>query len=295
MSGAFSQNIVEEFPLGPCYVTFNGNNLGHTDESTKMTLTAEVVKAMAAKFGKTAVGAYLNGQQAEVDLVLMQNDMTILAAAFPGATQVTNGGGASKITFGKIAGRVITSGTLVLVPENGTNNPASLNVGWTMQAAPIGNFEAIYDGGKIAGFKCKFLGIINESGASDGSYTGTFGDQTITGSSSHPTVSGVVPANAATGVALGSNIVATISAALYGPSVNTQTVTLVQDPLGTPVQITGTVALANNGASTTITFTPTSNLTVSKSYVFALSPLITDQNFNTLGAGGAGFGSHFAT
>lgn len=295
MSGSFAQNIVEEFPLGPCKVLLAGNNLGHTDESTKLTIKGTVFEALAAKYGKASVGEFLNGQQAEVDAVLMQNDMTILAVAFPGATQVTDGSGNSKITFGKTAGQKIAISTLQLIPENGTNNPASLDVTWTMQVSPVGDFEAVYDGGKIAGYKVKFKGIINEAGASDGSWVGTFGDTTITGSSTHPTVTAVSPVNGATGVSTSAAVVATVSQALYGPSVSTATVTLVEDPLGTPVEIAGTVALVNNGASTTVTFTPTSALVGSKSYVFSMSPLVTNQNFIALGSSGQGFASHFAT
>ena len=287
-SGSYAKSIAEVFPLGPCTVAVNGNDLGHTDESgVKLTLKATIVQTMVSAYGKVATNGFLNGQQAEADFVIMQTDMTILAAAFPGATPVTNAGGSSKLTFGLYAATKIPTVTLTLTPLQ-TLSPIS---NFTMIAYPAGDFEPVYEGGKWAGYKCKFVGVVNESGASNGSFVGQFGDSTITADATAPSVSGVVPANAATGVATSATVIATITKALQGSTVNTSTVTLVQDPTGTPVEVVGSVALVNNGASTTVTFTPTSALTASKSYVFVMSPNILGQNSVAL----TSFLSHFAT
>jgi hypothetical protein len=163
-----------------------------------------------------------------------------------------------------------------------------------MQAVPIGDFSPVYEGGKVAGYKVKFSGIINEAGAASGAWMGQFGDSTITANVSAPTVSGVVPAQAATGVATSANVVWTLSAAMNGNTINTNTVSLVEDPAGTPVDVPGSVALVNNGSSTTITFTPTSALTASKTYVAILGAGITDQTGLHI-SGGVGYSSRFAT
>ena len=292
-----SENIAEVIPLGPASLTFNGVNLGHTDESgLKLTLKGTLVKAQVAKYGKADVGVFLNGQQAEVDGVMMQSDMTLLAAAFPGATKVTNGGGASKLTFGVGAGTLLTPYTLVVAPYQGPTAYGSVTptINWTMQAVPVGDFDPVYEGGKVAGYKVKFSGVINEAGASSGSWVGQFGDSTITANITAPTVSGVVPAQAATGVATSSNVVWTLSANMNAATVNTNTVSLIKDPAGTPSDVPGTVVLANNGSSTTITFTPTSALTAGKTYVANLAPSVADQTGLVI-SGGAGYSSRFAT
>ena len=290
-----AENIAEVIPLGPAKVTFNSISLGHTDESgVKLTLKATIVKAQVAKYGKSDVGVFLNGQQAEVDFVIMQSDMTILQLAVPGATIVTNSGGNSKLTFGLTAGFQLVPQTLSITPYLGPTSYGSVtpNIAWTMQAVPMGDFDPVYEGGKVAGYKVKFSGVINESGAASGSWMGSFGDPTITADAVAPTVSGVVPANAATGVATSANVVATLSKAMNGNTVNTETVLLIEDPTGTPLEIAGSVVLVNNGSSTTITFTPTSALASSKAHTFIITT-------NALGQNGlpitGGFLSHFAT
>ena len=293
MSGNYAQNITEEFPLGPCKVLFNANNMGHTDESTKMTMKATVVEAMAAKYGKSGVAYFLNGQEVEVDFVLLQNDMQILSTAVPGATLVTNSSGASKLTFGAVAGQIIPSATLTLVPENGTSNPATLNVSWTMQAAPVGDFELVYDGGKIAGVKCKYKSVINEAGAVAGAYLGTFGDSTIVGSAVELTAT-VVPAEAATGVT-GKTVTWTFSASLNGNTVNAQTFQVIENPASSPVAVPGTVVLTNAGAATTVVWTRTAgNFTASQYWVALASPTVADQNGNLL-ENGVGLSTYFQT
>lgn len=292
-----SENIAEVIPLGPASLTYNSVNMGHTDETgLKLTLKGTMVAAMVAKYGKANVGMFLNGQQAELDGVMMQSDMTLLSSAFPGATIVTNGSGKSKLTFGIGAGTQITPYTLVVTPYNGPTAYGSVTptINWTMQAVPIGDFSPVYEGGKVAGYKVKFSGIIDEAGAASGAWMGQFGDSTITANVSAPTVSGVVPAQAATGVATSANVVWTLSAAMNGNTINTNTVSLVKDPAGTPVDVPGSVVLVNNGSSTTITFTPTSALTVSKTYVAILGAGITDQTGLPI-SGGVGYSSRFAT
>jgi hypothetical protein len=152
----------------------------------------------------------------------------------------------------------------------------------------------VYDGGKIAGYKVKFKGIINEAGASNGSWLGQFGDSTITGVSTAPTVSAVNPANAATGVTQ-NNVTATISQALYAPDVTADSVLLIEDPTGTPtVYACNAPVLVNNGSSTTITLTAAngSNFTASKSYTFVINGTVRNQNLVPFAAS---FLSHFAT
>src|SRR5665213_32792 len=304
MSGAFAQNINEEFPLGPCKVIFNSNNLGHTDESTKVSVKATIVQALAAKYGKSGVGYFLNGQEAEVDCVLMQNDMTILAAAFPFTTQVTSAAGASKITLGVIAGQAIPSYTLTLIPENGITNIPGINVNWTMLAAPVGDFEPVYDGGKIAGYKVKFKSVINEAGAVSGAYLGTFGDTTISGTVAELTAT-VVPTEAASGVT-GKTITWTFSQSLTpntvysgitipGQSGTSNTITVIENAATAPVNVPGTVVLTNAIASTTVVWTRTAgNFTASQTWCAIASGAITDINGNALELG-VGLTTYFQT
>lgn len=98
--------------------------------------------------------------------------------------------------------------------------------------------------------------------------------------STAPTVS-CVPTDGATGVSVSANIVWTASEALDPNQVNTANV-LVFTATGTPV--TGTVALVNNGSSTTITFNPTGDLSASTAYIAMLTTNIRDSAGNKLAA-----------
>lgn len=283
------KNIAQVYTLGPAAVNYNGIDLGHTDETgAKLMVKAKVVEAKTSKFGDTPVARWLNGQTAEVEFVIMQTDMTIIQAAIAGMTAVTNGGGSTKLTLGKIAGTLITPATLTLTPEI-VGTPVTT---WTMQATPDGDFTPTYEGGKWTGYKCKFVGTINEAGAAANSWLGTFGDPTITADAVAPVVSSVAPANAATGVLTSAVVVATMSKNLNGLTVDTESVQLIKDPAGTPTLVPGSVALVNAGAGTTVTFTPTSALTAAKTYAFVMAPTIKDLAGNALAGG---FVSRFAT
>lgn len=95
-----------------------------------------------------------------------------------------------------------------------------------------------------------------------------------------PTVSSVSPADAATGVAVGANVVWTMSEDLQAAGVNTGSVMVVKTSDGTNVP--GVVTLANAGSSTTVTFNPDSNLTASTDYMAVLTTAVRDLAGNRL-------------
>lgn len=279
-----SEDISKIVDLGACRVTINSVIAGHTnEEGTKVTLTSEIIRSMVAKFGKAFVRHFLNGQAATVEFILQQTEFDVLAQILPGGTVVTDSGGDKKITFGKIGGTPLTAVTLVLTPFLSANTPL---YDFSMYCVPVGDFEIVYDGGKVQGWKCKFEGSINEAGGANGSYLATFGDSSITQDVTAPTAT-VVPADAATGVAVGDNVVWTFSEELDGNSVNADNVILFKDPTGsgmTGLEVAGSVTLVNNGASTTITFNPTASLSASTKYIAVLRN-IKDKAGNELASG----------
>lgn len=256
--------------LGGCRLTVDGVILGHTmEEGTKVSLTSEIVKAMVAKFGKAIVRHFLNGQSATVEFVLAQTEFASLAKVLPGATLVTDTGGDQKVTFGKTAGTPLTAVTVVLAPFLDANTPL---YDFSMRGAPVGDWEAVYDGSKVQGWKCKFEGVINESGGAEGSFLATFGDASITADATAPTAT-VVPADAADPVAVGANVVWTLSQEVDGNLIDGEHVMLMQDPTGeaaTGLEVAGVITYNNNGALTTITFNPTGNLTAATKYIAIL-------------------------
>ena len=284
-----AQDISQVYTLGPCDIKYKSTDLGHSIGEVKAAFKAKKGQAKVALYGDTPVAEWLNGQELDIEFVLVQTDMAILAVAFAGMTPVTDGSH-TKLTLGQMAGTPIVPGTLTLAPQLTLGQNATL----TCQANPSADFEPVYDGGKWVGYKCKFTGIINEAGGSEGAWLAIFGDPTITPAGSAPTVTAVVPASGATGVAATDPVIATLSAELLKGTVNEGSVWLVEDPLGTPKMIPGAVTLANNGALTTVTFKSTASLSAGKEYSFGMEGSITDSAGRGLVTGAVpGFNSYF--
>lgn len=277
-------NVNEIVDLGAAAVTINGVNVGHTDEAgVKVSVKNEIVMASVAKYGKSPVKHFINGQTVEVEFTLQQSNFSNLIEVLPAATKVT-GGGVSKLTFGVTAGKTIPGVSLSLVPYLTDANQAT---GFRLSAAnavPIGDWEIVYDGKKEQQYKAKFRVQVDEAGGTDGNFLFTFGDLSASADTTPPTVSSVNPAANATGVATSAVVVWTLDKNLNGNSVNLQNVLLFADPTGSPTgnQVAGTVALVNAGASTTITFTPSAPLSASTLYLAVLSG-VEDLAGNALG------------
>ena len=276
-------------PLGPVSINFNGADLGHTDETGA---TAKIkttwVESRAGKYGKGAtLDLFKNGQEIEIEGVLQQSDMVLLNKFLPGANIVTNSNGDSKLTFGETAGKKNPSGTLILTPFVPGNAPGfSLTI---VKAGSKGDWEIIYSGDKITGYKFVFRGLIDEISGSEGSFLFTFGDSCITADPTIPSVTAFDPADGASGVLTTYHPVATFNRELDPLTVNNDSVHLIEDPLGTAVDIPGTVVLANNLAATTVTFIPTSPLTASTQYMWIFEGSIKGTNHVSLAFSEADF------
>lgn len=267
-------NIDQVVNLGGAQVLIGAVDVGHTDDTgVKVTVKNAIVEAKAGKYGDAPVGKWINGQRAEVEFNLIQTsgNFSALASAIPGATVVTNGAGDKKLTFGKVAGTKLIPVTLRLKPY-----PAGLTPGLDFVAAKavaIGDFELMYTGNQIQVWKCKFELTIDEAGGADGSFLFTFGDPTISADLTAPTVTTVVPADAAVAVSVATLITWTLSENLDGNTVVPANVKIFKDPTGvgpTGLQVAGTAVLTNAGAGTTIVFTPTAPLAALTKYLAVL-------------------------
>lgn len=275
MTVGANQNLAQVFPLGPGAISFNGVDLGHID-AAGLTATRKV-KLIPVKVGlygdSEAAAPFYDGEAITLEGVLLQTNFTILGNAFPLANTITNGTN-SRLAFGNIAGTQLAAAALIVQSQTPGNDPAEQ---YNFTAYPAGDFAAVYTGGKITGYKIKFNAIVN-AGAAVGSLMGSFGDPSITADAVAPTCSNVVPADAATGVAESTTVVWTFSKALNGATVNTKTVMVLKGATGQGAAVAGTVALANNGASTTITFSPTSALSTGIYYAVIAPGAVVGQN-----------------
>ena len=276
------QDIAKIQLIGPASVSVGGVNVGHTDETgVKLALANTIVEALAGKYGQSPTKAWMNGQRAEIEFMLTQTELSTLVNALPGGTYTIDTT-KEKIQFGKIAGTPLTGVQLIFTPENAAETPDfDLTV---PVAVPIGDFELIYSAEGNQKWACKFLVLINEGGGSNGNYLFTFGDASATADTTRPTAGSPTPSDGATGVSVSTTVQVTVDEELDANTVDPYSVFLVKDPMaaGAGTKVAGTVVLVNNGASTTITFTPSSNLTAATDYLFTCTDAIKDKNGNRL-------------
>ncbi len=284
-----AEDISLILPLGAVAMTYNGVELGETTPNTKVTIKTTFVEAETGKYGKVPTNVFRNGTRVEVEAELMQNDITnIQTAAYPQFTLVS-GSGKVKMTLGQIAGLANSKAILTMTSFVSTNTPY---YDFTLsQATQIGDPELMYTAEKVQVWKVKFVGCI-DIGKAAGNYLGSFGDNSATADAVAPTVSSVVPAIDGT-AAIGTSVVWTMSKALNVNTVNDFTVYLVKaDPSGAGTKVAcAKPVLVNNGASTTITLTPSGALTGTTAYLAILTQGIQDQVGNSL----AMYTSNFTT
>jgi hypothetical protein len=288
MDATFQKN------LGPSILTFGSTVLGHTDKNgVKVKIMPSIVEGVVGEAGM-AVNAWLEKMPVEIDVILEQTDPIILAAAFPLFNKVTSTGGLSKLTGGDVSGKQITPAQLVIAPQIAANTPGYNFTVFKAYAA--GAAEIDYVGSKSQGWAVKLKSLYDPT-LGDGARVWAFGDTTITGDSVAPTAT-IAPTAGQT-LAAPASIIWTFSENLDGRSVNAQNIKVIQwsgaAGTSTPTVLTpqaGSPVLANAGAATTVTWTPSSAFASGKIHTVVADGLM-DQNGN-LYAGGA-FYSFFTT
>lgn len=275
-----AQDITEIVLPGPCVVTINSVNMGHTDEKgVTAKCSIELAQAYAALYGKKLPAKVFNaGQGLEVEFNLVQSDLSDLDEVLPGSAYVLDSGlSKEKVTFGNIAGTALSGVAISFAPSITTNTPYyDLTI---PSAARVGEFEMVYRPDGVQMWHCKFIALANEASGTDGSYICSWGDASAAASATAPTVSAVSPLDAATGVDVTANVVWTLTQALDAATVDTNSVLLFKDtgPGTVLTQVAGAVTLVNSGAATTITFNPTASMTASSVHRAILLPRIRNQ------------------
>lgn len=291
-------DVSKIFPLGAVSVNWLGTDLGHTDSGTELSFKTEWLKLQAGKYGKSTVGVARTGIEVQVKMMLIQNDLANIQANANTPFQIFNpvsGSAGVKATFGEVAGKLNSKGTLLLTPYLTQQSQATLFPLTLTQATPMGDPKLLYSGEKIQVWEVLWEACIDE-GQIDGALLGTLGNTAVTQGSA-PSVTTVVPADAATGVsdtltsvvwtmseALNVNTVGNRLSTTPAPNPKAHTVHLFAIPGGsagsevTPVS----VVLVNNGSSTTITMNLTGSLGASTEYLAVLENAILDQNGNAL-------------
>ena len=286
-----SENVGTVITLGAVSMSYNGVELGHTDKDTKVAFKQKLEKTKTGKWGDTTTNIFRAGLEVMVEATLLQTDLVNIQGSatgtpYPFFSTITGNGG-TKLGFGEIAGNQMPKETLTLTPFLSGANQNTNYILTLTQAAPVGDPELLYSGEGQQKWKVKFEGCIDE-GQVAGLNIGSFGLPAATSTTTPPTTS-VVPNAGASGVLHSATVVWTVSEALNGNTVNTNTVQLWKVGSSVMTLVAGSVVLVNNGASTTITFTPTGTLSGSTVYWASLTNQILDQYGNALVAESSDF------
>lgn len=160
--------------LGPCQVTFNGVDLGHTKGGVEVTYEPEHQDISVDAYGNTVVQKVLKGEKLMAKMKLAEYTIANLRVAMP---QTEFAGAANKrITIGHKAGQLATADAaqLVLHPQaEGTRRHDV--VLYKAYAASVVVLPHNNDEEKL--IEVEFHALLDES-KSDGNYLGLIGDST---------------------------------------------------------------------------------------------------------------------
>lgn len=89
---------------GPCRITLDGVDLGHTLGGVLFTANREFTKVMADKYGSTPLDFVLNGTEATIEMSLAQTEYLQLDKSMPETSSYDGAGTADRADIGGDAG-----------------------------------------------------------------------------------------------------------------------------------------------------------------------------------------------
>jgi hypothetical protein len=165
---------ITKVKVGPCSVTFNGLDLGHTKGGVEVTYEPTYHDVTVDKYGETVVEKYLTGEKFTAKVPLAESTIANMRVAIPQSTFA--GAANARITIGASAGQQakVDSAQLVLHPLNeGTRAfDIVMHKAYVSSAVPL--MHKIDD---VKVVECTFEALLDES-KSDGNYLGLIGDST---------------------------------------------------------------------------------------------------------------------
>lgn len=163
---------VTNVQVGPCSVTFNSTDLGHTKGGVEVSYEPVYKDVMVDKYGETVVEKYLVGEKLTAKVPLAEYTIANLKVAIPQGTLA--GAGNARLTVGAAAGKKATddAAELVLHPLNEAGRDYDI----VLHKAIVGSSVVLphkVDEEKIV--EVTFEALLDES-KSDGNYLGLIGD-----------------------------------------------------------------------------------------------------------------------
>jgi hypothetical protein len=165
---------IDNVKLGPCSVTFNGVDVGHTKGGVTVAYEAEYHDIQVDKYGNTVAEKVLIGETLKVTVPLAENTIANMEIAIPAATDVTG----DRATIGKDAGVRMGQYAKELVLHPLANLVTDLSEDVVLHKALVSEgieWKYASDGERMA--EVVFHALLDES-KSDGNRLGFIGDST---------------------------------------------------------------------------------------------------------------------
>jgi len=159
--------------LGPCSVTFNGDDLGHTKGGVTVSYEPEYYDIQVDKYGTSIAEKVLVGENMTVTVPLAESTISNFAIAIPAGIN-----GTTKLTIGTDAGERMLQYAKQLVLHPLANEVSDLDEDVVIYKAIVSEgieFKYVVDGERVA--EVVFQALIDETKLS-GNRLGLIGDST---------------------------------------------------------------------------------------------------------------------
>lgn len=148
---------------GPCRITLNGVDMGHTLAGVTFTADRELTKVMVDKYGSTPVDYVLNGTEAKVEFQLAQTEFRQLDPAMPETSSYDGAGTLDRVDIGGDAGYSLRQDAKVMVIHPLRLADSDLSEDITLyravQVGPVA-LPLLLDGQKV--LACNYTALVSE-------------------------------------------------------------------------------------------------------------------------------------
>lgn len=149
---------------GPCRITLDGVDLGHTLGGVLFTANRELTKVMADKYGSTPVDYVLNGTECTLEFQLAQTEFAQLDPLMPETSSYNGAGIMDRVDIGGDAGYSLRQDAKQMIIHPLKNLPGDLSDDITIYlAVSTGNVELPYRVDEQKVVSCTFMALVSEA------------------------------------------------------------------------------------------------------------------------------------
>lgn len=149
---------------GPCKITYDGVDLGHTVGGVTFKAKREFTKVAVDKYGSTPVDYVLNGTEATIEFTLAQTEFYQLDKAMPETSSYDGAGSADRVDVGGDAGYSLRADAKQLVIHPLKNAPTDYSDDITIYlAVSTGDIEIPYKVDEQKVVACTYTALVSEA------------------------------------------------------------------------------------------------------------------------------------